>query len=449
MRHLLLLIALASAGHSNAEPMQGVVRHEVVLDVMHNGKKAGTIKLPPGREVAIIAAGATQYHIKAHGLAQGWVEKEHVTVATLAAVTNVSEHSGETKVDESKDTSGLFESVDETPEPISPAAPETEDAQAEQATEKSIQVINPGELVFLQLPFSEQERGGICAGSSLLNIADYMHRRFQLTQTQFFSLFDSGSSGANVADMEHGLRHINYTLWPLYSRGGGRLEKSEKDQLVDRLIAELNDRQPLSISRPGHAFVLVGYNMPEKVFYAWDQNKDSECEKVRAAVDRAPKGVFEIPMAAITSKLDRIDRLVSLKVGELEEEGAVVSKLASIEGWKDLCLHILPKKHPDGRKHNRAAGTKVPLLVTSLLSSKREVAIPSVALEPPLTGGGNTLEDPLTIITGIEDNVFVGIKHPEATEAALSKQEVTDLILENGGRYWSYFNKSWKFQPRK
>ncbi len=449
MKSLLLLVALASAGYAGTRPTQGVTQHEVTLDVMRHGQKAGMLKLPVGRAVEILDASDTQYHIRANGLAEAWVDKTHVSVAAVAAAEDLPGQARETPVDDPSSAAGRPAPVDESSGPISPTGPEAADAAIDQANDQNREIIKPGELVFLQLPFTGQEKGGICAGSSLLNIADYVKKTFQLTQTQFFSLFDSGSSGANAADMEHGLRHINFTLWPLYSRGGGRLDQTEKEQLLDRLMAELDDRQPLSISRPGHAFVLVGYNKSNRVFYAWDQNKKSACEQTRKAVPHAPPGTFEIPMDSITTRLDRVDRLVVLLVGSLEDEGAVVQELASIQGWKDLRLHFIPKKGQDGRKHERAAGAKVPLLVGALLNNRREVAIPSVPLAPPLKEGGNSPGDPLVIITGVKDDNFVGLKHPEAVEVALSKKEVTDLVMGNGGRYWSYFDKDWTFQPRK
>ena len=89
---------------------------------------------------------------------------------------------------------------------------------------------------------------------------------------------------------------------------------------------------------------------------------------------------------------------------------------------------------------------KIDILLKGLLKNNREVAIPSVKLTGPLTEGGNTDKDDLIVIKSVEGENFLAIKHPDMEELSLTKEEASKLVIENGGRYWSYGGNGWSFE---
>jgi hypothetical protein len=116
-------------------------------------------------------------------------------------------------------------------------------------------VIRSGEFVFLALPFTQQGRGGICAGASLLNIVDFLGSNFQLSQFEFFALFDAGRSGATISQMDQGLNNVGYEFTPLLLEE--KLKRKDARKIERRCMDILDSGQPLSVCVPGHALTLT------------------------------------------------------------------------------------------------------------------------------------------------------------------------------------------------
>ena len=96
-----------------------------------------------------------------------------------------------------------------------PAVAELEEFRMDDGSRPRTEIV-PGEFVFLALPFRGQERGGICAGASLLNIIEFHGSHYDLTQQEFFKLFDAGRSGAHIGQMEQGAKNVGLSITTLH-----------------------------------------------------------------------------------------------------------------------------------------------------------------------------------------------------------------------------------------
>lgn len=473
-------LAMPYALSNDTNSATGKAKTIIKLDAYYNDQKVGSTSIPEGRDVKIVNSNQTHYHVEFNPSTHGWINKNDITV--LESTPEATEATEETSVSNvnattDSDPSDLppFSSTDTKESTESNNTPQNQD-QLNQTQE----IIRPGELVFLGIKFEEQARGGICAGSSILNIVEYMGSRFKLTQEEFFSLFNSGRSGASLKEMEWGLSQIGFSPWPLYIRSSGSMKPQEEEKIIQKIMTELDSRAPLSISRPGHAFVLVGYNLPERKFYAWDQNKSTESESVKKTIPNAPNGTFEIPMSSIFNKLDSINRIYGVYYYEsskdigyicdfIREEGKQIAQIANIKAKWNLFPHQFAKEAGTSERDYKKIGEKnIPTLLKGLIKNKREIAIPSTPFitekksrvngdknkasnrnsQSDRKTNRNTKRDSdddtnsIIFIKEFKNDLFIGVKQPEGKEVALSDDEVSELLLSNGqnqeGRYWSF-----------
>lgn len=295
--------------------------------------------------------------------------------------------------------------------------------------------IVPGEFVFLALPFRGQERGGICAGASLLNIIDFHGSRYDLTQEEFFKLFDAGRSGAHLGQMEQGARNVGYTLTTLLY--GERPDREQARQLEKKCRDLLDAGKPLSVSKTGHAFTVIGYNTEAQCFYAWDQAKRASDPRIVERVPNAPDGVYQIPMGRLGYVLRQISFLTSRETpfDQPYEKPQVLETLGARE---DLAIekHQIWSEEREGKRDLESFYRTVsPVLIDGMLRKSRTVVVPTAN---PIEGRPGQARGELIAIAGKTASGYRGVVHPHLTEVDLSEREIARFIRANEGVYFSY-----------
>jgi len=296
-------------------------------------------------------------------------------------------------------------------------------------------VIRPGEFVFLALPFAQQGRGGICAGASLLNIVDFLGSNFQLSQYEFFELFDAGRSGATISQMDQGLKNVGYEFTPILLEEKPKRKDARK---IERRCMDLLDSgQPLSVCVPGHALTLVGYNMRTESFYAWDQARTGRDPQVAEAVPNLPGGIYEIPMGQLGFDLDTIGHVVKCETlfdGEREKEQLLetLGAAADTEAEKHKIWAPDRVRDADVQSFYRDA---IPVLINGLMRKGRTAVIPTGKEIPgrPEWRRGELLE-----ITGKSPDGYRGLLKPGGQESDFSLRELARFVHENDGIYFSF-----------
>ena len=295
-------------------------------------------------------------------------------------------------------------------------------------------VIRPGEFVFLALPFTQQGRGGICAGASLLNIVDFLGSPYQLSQFEFFQLFDAGRSGATISQMDQGLKNVGYEFTPLLL--DEKKTRKESRKIEKRCMDILDSGQPLSISIPGHALTLVGYNMQTESFYAWDQARTGRDARVSEAVPNLPGGIYEIPMGELGFSLDAIGHITRSETpfdGRREKEQ--VLEITGLPADTDLLKHKIwaPDRVRD-RDLRDFYQDVLPVLINGLMRKGRTVVIPTGKEIP---GRPDWRRGELIRVTEKTDDAYRGLLQPGGVQADFSVRELARFAFENDGIYFS------------
>jgi hypothetical protein len=412
----------------------------------------GKTTLPPGRDVIIVNQTDSHYRVIVSEMLEGWVEQNTLKLVEQPVVNLKGES-------EASAQSEPFVPFAHTPQSKSEDGENNQESREDELVEsksseknKLSEIKKPGEKVFLGLDYEAQERGGICAGSSLLNIINYKNNKFTLTQEEFFSLFNSGRSGANSREMEWGLSQVGYKPWPIYLKSSGNVKPEEKEEVIKNIISELDSGNPLSITRPGHAFVLVGYDIPKKIFYAWDQSKETISDEIRETIPNAPHGVYGIPMSSITTRYDSINAIygmyyfeklkgVGYVCDQIKEEAQFIEGINSSEMKISLFPHEFPRKPGQSdRDYEKIAKRNLPLLLSGLLRNGRQIVIPHT--EYGAEKSNMPTQQRVTLIDSSKDGSFNGKEHPEGKIVSLTEKEVMELLLNNAGkgasRYWSF-----------
>jgi len=333
----------------------------------------------------------------------------------------------------------VAELVDEAAEKIQevtgavPAAVESEDFPAYGAGPRTKVV--PGEFVFLALPFRGQERGGICAGASLLNIIDFHGSRYDLTQEEFFKLFDAGRSGAHIGQMEQGAKNVGFSMTTLLY--GERPDREQARELENKVRDLLDAGQPLSVSKTGHAFTVIGYNAEARCFYAWDQAKRVSDPRIAERVPEAPGGVYRIPMGRLGYVLRQISFLTPHET-PFDQPHEKQRLLETLGAGEDLPLekHRIWAEERQG-KHDveRFFRTVAPVLIDGMLRKNRMVIVPTAN---PIEGKPHHTRGELVAIMERAEAGYRGTLHPAATEVEVSEREIAAFIRRNEGVYFSY-----------
>ena len=296
-------------------------------------------------------------------------------------------------------------------------------------------VVRPGQHVFLALPFTQQGRGGICAGASLLNIVDFLGMPFQLSQYEFFQLFDAGRSGATISQMDQGLKNIGYEFTPLLLEEKPKRKDARK--IERRCMDILDSGQPLSVCVPGHALTLVGYNMKTESFYAWDQARTGRDPRVSEAVANLPGGIYEIPMGQLGFELDTIGHVTKLETpfdGQREKEQ--VLEISGLPADTDLLKHKIwaPDRARD-RDVEDFYRDVLPVLANGLMRKNRAIILPTGKEIP---GRPDWRRGELLRITEKTKDGYRGILHPSGAETDFSVRELGRFVFENDGIYFSH-----------
>lgn len=331
---------------------------------------------------------------------------------------------------------------------------------------------NP-KMVFLPLAFKAQERGGICVSASALNIIEYLGYEFELSQDEFFKLFNAGRSGASPRELDRGLASIGYKLKNLYHREIAKRHYNSKetremeDKAIEVIKEYLDKGIPLSASKTGHAMTLIGYNThpqggKDGVFYIWDQGKESresreskESKESNVHIEQTNNplkdyghlaGLYEIGISTFWNKIYRVDVIEKDNQELSQEERVKLSRLNDLSGLNDLNdlndLSDLPSKHTististnnreDQRDRERFTKKVAPILLASLLKKNRSIIIPKASEILIINGIANNKEDNLS---------FKAISYNpqrENKETELSTKEVSELIIDNFNTYYSY-----------
>jgi len=295
--------------------------------------------------------------------------------------------------------------------------------------------IVPGEFVFLALPFRGQERGGICAGASLLNIIDFHGSRYDLTQREFFKLFDAGRSGAHIGQMEQGAKNVGYSLTTLLY--GERPDREQARELEKKVRDLLDAGHPLSVSKTGHAFTVIGYNAEAQCFYAWDQAKRASDPRVAARVPHAPDGVYQISMGRLGYVLRRISFLTPHET-PFDQPYEKQQVLGTLGAREDLPIekHRIWAEEREGKRDLETFYRIVaPVLIDGMLRKNRTVVVPTAN---PIEEKPGYARGELMTIAGKTESGYRSIRHPQLEKVDLSEREIARFIRENEGIYFSY-----------
>jgi hypothetical protein len=400
--------------------------------------RLGSATFPAGTLVEVTESQADRLRIRAGGSAEAWVAKKFVRVDPDPDDTSLlSRFSGAvadlhwreyvpSEVTELVDT--VATNLPARAAPVDLAALLPDDQRPET-------VVRPGEFVFLALPFTQQGRGGICAGASLLNIVDFLGMPFQLSQYEFFQLFDAGRSGATISQMDQGLKNVGYEFTPLLLEE--KLKRKDARKIERRCMDILDSGQPLSVCVPGHALTLVGYNMKTESFYAWDQARTGRDPRVSEAVANLPGGIYEIPMGQLGLELDTIGHVTKLETpfdGQREKEQ--VLEISGLPADTDLLKHKIwaPDRARD-RDVRDFYQDVLPVLINGLMRKGRTVIVPTGKEIP---GRPDWRRGELIRIVGKSGNDYRVLMCPGETETAVSLRDLSRFVFDNDGIYFSH-----------
>ena len=295
-------------------------------------------------------------------------------------------------------------------------------------------VIRPGEFVFLALPFTQQGRGGICAGASLLNIVDFLGLPFQLSQYEFLQLFGAGRSGATISPMDQGLKNIGYEFVPLLLEEKPKRKDARK--IERRCMDILDSGQPLSACIPRHALTLVGYNMKTEFFCAGDQARTERDPRASEVVPNLPGGIYEIPMGQLGFELDGIGHVTKCETpfdGPREKEQ--VLEIVGGPAGVDLKRHkIWAPDRVRGRDMEGFYRDALLVPINGLMRKGRSAIIPTGKKIPdrPDWRSGELIE-----ITAKSGHDYRGVLRTGATEANVSGRDLAAFVFKSDGIYFS------------
>lgn len=128
--------------------------------------------------------------------------------------------------------------------------------------------IIPRKYVFLALPFQKQEKGGICAAASALNVLQFIDPEFKLTQQEFFKLLNENNSGATTYQLALAIEGLGYEL-QIYGR---------QEWLAGTIKSILNQGEPCLLAKRGHMLTAIGYDEEKKAIIIWDQKMQKKSE---------------------------------------------------------------------------------------------------------------------------------------------------------------------------
>lgn len=272
-------------------------------------------------------------------------------------------------------------------------------------------LIEPGKRVFLALPFTQQDKGGICAAASMLNVLQYLDPALQLSQKELFALFSNRTSGASILEMQAGLKTLGY-------RGTLVTTDGRKDELMQRVYSALNSGKPILAGKRGHEITLIGYNKTKGTLILWDQRmpdmKDSH---------GMPVGSFELTEPAFRSRI--VDLIFIIAEPPAPADAALLIRTRELAGIKGMLL-----AHPIYNANTREE---------TLADFLRHAAEPriAVALRKKHRVFIPDKKEILEIIAEPKDGGWECITQPGGKTAKISRNRILKLIEEADGTLYS------------
>ncbi len=299
--------------------------------------------------------------------------------------------------------------------------------------------IRPGEFVFLRLPFVTESAKEVGPDAFLMNAANYMGTSFRLSQQDFGKLFDESPVWPSSYNMNMGLKNVGLSLNPIYYDGTcGRASREYKESAEKQAMQLLDAGEPLILSKPRRATILVGYNMKRKCFYAWDHTKRDSDFAVKSAVQNPPSGIYEIPMGKLTDNLERIEQLQRLHCSPDKFEKKALLAALDLGRNHEIQKHNLHLQEKRGSKHvENFLNEMSPVLVEALLVNGRKVVIPTS--EPRTDKEAKSCEfGDLIVLRRSEGESFNATKIRSQEEVVVTRSQLAEMLLRNGFNYYSY-----------
>lgn len=180
-------------------------------------------------------------------------------------------------------------------------------------------LVKPGHYAFLALPFDAQEKSGICAAASTLNVIKFLDPEIGLAQKELFALFNGRSGGASPQEVLAGLETLGFD---------GELvstKHADRKATLAKTRAALDEGRPIIAAVPGHALTIVGYSKASGRMIAWDQAKKSPGKPACL-----PQGGYEVPESSLSSRFEYLLFVrKSWDAASADEETAVKAALPS------------------------------------------------------------------------------------------------------------------------
>lgn len=164
---------------------------------------------------------------------------------------------------------------------------------SEKVEGKVFQVMDPGNKVILAIPFEEQERGGLCAAASILNVLKFLDPELNIKQVEMLALCNDKRSGASPDEVRLGLNSLGYQ-GNLY-----QLRDADQTELTQRIKENLDQSRPVLIANRNHATVLFGYDNTKNIFYTWNHRVPNR----RNTIEGFPDGTEEISQVGGLSQM--------------------------------------------------------------------------------------------------------------------------------------------------
>jgi hypothetical protein len=279
-------------------------------------------------------------------------------------------------------------------------------------------LIKPGQYAFLALPFERQGRGGICTAASALNILRFIDPTIALEQTELFSMYDSGKSGASQREVIQGLKGLGFEAEVLDLQGSSRTE------LIRKVRASLDAGIPLLAATSTHALTIIGYDKSRDKLIAWDQRMSD-----KGKPPTLPDGAFEMSDSAIAG---RFKQVMAIRKTESLPTATEMAVLTGILGQENISRHQIGTGALKGYELTQYLKQAAPAKLQSLLRTKKTPIIISVGAR----------ETELIAIESQNEKVWEVQRLPSKVRETLPDTAVWRLLTENAGVLFSIENET-------
>ena len=272
--------------------------------------------------------------------------------------------------------------------------------------------IERGKRAFLALPFEKQERGGVCAAASSLNIIKFIDPELKLDQRELFAMFNDGRSGASPTQVLIGLETLGYNSRRL------TVDDTDKETLISEIQQSLDAGIPAIAAKTGHAMTLIGYDKEKKTMIIWDQRMPNMKKR-----DNLPLGAQELSEVAFRS---RIADVVLLSPNKSKIRGHALENLIEGEIHKHQILNA-NEREESMKEFLRHASE--PRIAVELRKGHR-VFIPDKSHYLEITGESTKEGWPTKTLAGIPGTI-------EEKPATANRTKLLNLLEESNGVFFS------------